>query len=1251
MRPCARDRDRVAADRDLLRERLDDLRADRDKNRTSFEDVRRTLGETRRDLEHATSERDEARRVADRTSSELQATSRDLERARTSDAVNANEVRRLQEQESALRQAVVEKDQRIMAGDQMYDELQNRRSVRSALALARVTRPLFRAVRGGARGEVPEPSPAAPVGAEEPAAPAALSMPTARTTDLGNLGDVVDRPETDPVTIVVPIYNAFDDVKRCVEALAEYTTSPAHLLLIDDASTDERVSGLLETFAGLTNTTVLRNNSNLGYTATVNRGVVESAGDVVLLNSDARVTPGWLERMRLTARLNPTAGTITAMSNNAGAFSAPEIGTNPIPLSLTEAEIGRLVGQGTERIYPSGPTGNGFCMYMRRTCIDEIGVFDADAFPRGYGEENDFCMRALHQGWTNIVDDSDYVFHTRSASFGEEKARLIDDGRRVVDERFPDYTARVHEFVHGEPMDAARRRVGDLFSTVEFGHQRVRPRGLFVLHEAGGGTPATNRDLMVGLSDRIDPYVLTSNARELKLSRVVDGELIPLDTWKLDRPIEASDTSRDDYRDVVASILLEYSADFVHIRHLISHTFDLPRVASELGIPVIYSLHDYYMVCPTVHLIDDKGVFCGGSCTAGQGDCWLPTPWLETLPHVKHDWVYEWRRRVEHDILPYVDAFVTTSPSVHEMLCRTYPVLADADFRIIEHGRDLEPPDPPVVGIPQPGAPVRVLLPGNLAPHKGIDLVKAISDLDTENRIEFHIIGSVPPGYELVGINHGPYERDHFMEQVRSIRPSFIGVLSTFGETYSHVVTEAWAAGVPVLGTGLGAVKERIEAHGGGWIIDHRDPQHAYDQIVAISSDPAVYEEGRSTATLNGVRTVAEMTSDYANLYADIAQVRRPFHFEDASAVLGRRVLRVGALVAGEAPRHPASVHIRTLLRLHHPTISNRIVTTVVDIDRFLDGARQDFDIMVVQRTAIPPERTADFVEVCRDLDIAIVFDIDDDLWALPPESDEYAAYQPALEGLEALARNADAVTVSTQPLHERMQQFSDSVVTVPNSLDERLWFSGLTTASDSRPWASGGLVSHEAGVVKILYYGTATHRLDLELFQPALEAFRARSGLDVRFVVAGGQPSDDQWFERMPIPPNVRHYPDFVLWLRETAREFDFGVAPLVDNTFNASKSDLKYLEFAAIGLPAIYSNVPSFASVTDGETGLLATTQDEWVECLSQMAADRDRRDRIRSNAYDDVVEHRLLGPVATGYFDELLRIAPPSEARVDD
>ena len=88
---------------------------------------------------------------------------------------------------------------------------------------------------------------------------------------------------------------------------------------------------------------------------------------------------------------------------------------------------------------PSVPTGNGFCMYIRRSCIDEVGTFDEAAFPRGYGEENDFCMRALHRGWRNIVDDRTIVYHRRSASFGEDKSGLIKQAASILNEKYPEY--------------------------------------------------------------------------------------------------------------------------------------------------------------------------------------------------------------------------------------------------------------------------------------------------------------------------------------------------------------------------------------------------------------------------------------------------------------------------------------------------------------------------------------------------------------------------------------------------------------------------------------------------------------------------------------------------------------------------------------------------------------------------------------------------------------------------------------------
>jgi GT2 family glycosyltransferase len=196
------------------------------------------------------------------------------------------------------------------------------------------------------------------------------------------------------------------------------------MLLIDDASDDPGVALLLQAHAQRPGTTVLHHARNRGYTASANEGL-EWAGDddVVLLNSDTRVTTGWLEGLQSVAREDPLAGTVTAMSDNAGAFSVPLTGqANPLPPGIEPDAYASAILSATAACAPVKlPTGSGFCMQIRRQLVEAIGGFDAEAFPRGYGEENDFCMRALAAGWRHYLSPRSFVFHVRSASFGPDR--------------------------------------------------------------------------------------------------------------------------------------------------------------------------------------------------------------------------------------------------------------------------------------------------------------------------------------------------------------------------------------------------------------------------------------------------------------------------------------------------------------------------------------------------------------------------------------------------------------------------------------------------------------------------------------------------------------------------------------------------------------------------------------------------------------------------------------------------------------
>jgi GT2 family glycosyltransferase len=275
---------------------------------------------------------------------------------------------------------------------------------------------------------------------------------------VGRTASVVDCTAGE-VAIVVPVYDAPALVERCIASVLAHTTGPARLILIDDASPDPAIAPLLARHASRAGVTVLSNARNRGFTATANRGIAEAQrADVVLLNADAEVGPNWLTGLRRAAACAADVATVTAVSDNAGAFSVPELEReNPWPSRWTFEQAARALWHDAGTAYPELPTGNGFCLYIRRAIVDAVGALDEAAFPHGYGEENDFCQRASAQGYRHLIAGNVYVRHERSASFGHaRRASLGEAGMAVLRERWPHYERDV-----GATLFSFERRVLD----------------------------------------------------------------------------------------------------------------------------------------------------------------------------------------------------------------------------------------------------------------------------------------------------------------------------------------------------------------------------------------------------------------------------------------------------------------------------------------------------------------------------------------------------------------------------------------------------------------------------------------------------------------------------------------------------------------------------------------------------------------------------------------------------------------------
>lgn len=260
--------------------------------------------------------------------------------------------------------------------------------------------------------------------------PALLAV-SAAAMETGARAVASDRPWAWPksyrsIDIVIPVFNAEKETMACLRSIERNTTIPHRVVMVDDASLPHVGMQLEEYAAGKPWTRLIRNAENVGYTRAANIGMSSSEADwVILLNSDTVVTPNWLEGLLETAKARPAAAMIGPVSNAASWQSVPDIqdakgkwSTNPIPEGLAIDDIAKLVGDLSRRSFPEVPLLNGFCTLIRKDALEEVGYLDEVAFPVGYGEENDLCLRIAGAGHKLVVADHVYVYHEKSASFG-----------------------------------------------------------------------------------------------------------------------------------------------------------------------------------------------------------------------------------------------------------------------------------------------------------------------------------------------------------------------------------------------------------------------------------------------------------------------------------------------------------------------------------------------------------------------------------------------------------------------------------------------------------------------------------------------------------------------------------------------------------------------------------------------------------------------------------------------------------------
>lgn len=255
--------------------------------------------------------------------------------------------------------------------------------------------------------------------------------------------------------IILPVHNSFSLVTECIEFLLQCTSSQNyHLYIIDDYSDRTTNNYLVSKAETHSHVSLHRNPKKLGFVQSCNHGItLGNSFYLVLLNSDVVVTPGWLERLIECAESDSRIGSVNPLTNHASQINLP-IAPGANFYGMDEIALDVF----TSNEYPDVVTGVGFCMLLRRSALEKVGVFD-EIYGRGYCEESDLCMRLTTNGYRTVVANNVYVYHKGRASFRNREERY-QHNRKIFDARWEaEYKRQFRHFQKENPLKPVR----DLF--------------------------------------------------------------------------------------------------------------------------------------------------------------------------------------------------------------------------------------------------------------------------------------------------------------------------------------------------------------------------------------------------------------------------------------------------------------------------------------------------------------------------------------------------------------------------------------------------------------------------------------------------------------------------------------------------------------------------------------------------------------------------------------------------------------------
>ncbi len=659
--------------------------------------------------------------------------------------------------------------------------------------------------------------------------PALMPREAAELADIAQLSSVPadvrgvavncpSRPDR-KVAVVVPVYGRADLVRQCLSAVLDTMPEGTKVIVVDDASPDPEIAALARRHRGDRRIRVIRHPFNRGFPGAANSGIraalaLAAPHDVVLLNSDTIVPPGWLEALGAVVHATPDVGSATPLSNDATILSYPNVaGGNPVPGRDELRRMARWAAAANRGAAVEIPSAVGFCMYIRRECLAETGLFRDDLFAQGYGEENDFCIRARHLGWRHVAAPGVFVAHVGGQSFGTAREQLIERNLSVLERTHPGYHRLIAAFQAEDPLAEARRRI-DL---QRWRMARKDHAVLLLTHASGGGVERVIRERSIAIR--------AAGGRAIVLRSAMTTEGVPaylpgvcvVEEGGLPADSPCFPNLRFRLPDDLAALTRLLRGDrpeCIEVHHLLGHDHAVLRLATKLDIPVETFVHDYAAFCPRISLVGRDSRYCGepenpavcDACVRDAGSNLAETIGVRAL-----------RGRSAAD-LRRSRRIVVPSEDVAARMRRHFPDVAP----IVEPLED-DTTYPPARLLQR--APERIAVIGGIGTEKGYDVLLACARNAAARRLNLHftVIGHTHDDQRLIETGHvfvtGPYKESEAIGLIRAHDLDMAWQPSIWPETWCFTLGLAWRAGLCVAAFDLGAIGERIRKTGRGWLL------------------------------------------------------------------------------------------------------------------------------------------------------------------------------------------------------------------------------------------------------------------------------------------------------------------------------------------------------------------------------------------------------------------------------------------------